>query len=149
VAHVTSSSPEPDPTNNDASLVTWLAGSPFALYADAPAINDVQGYAIAFTIRLLNTGAPLQSVDLQDTLPPGMTVITATPSIGTCSGTTTLQCHADALDSPGIFSVDVLATSPPAGLYVNHIAASSGSQSASADEPITVTATSRRRAAGH
>jgi uncharacterized repeat protein (TIGR01451 family) len=150
VAHVTSSSPEPDPTNNDASLVTYLAGSPFALYADPAVIHDVQGYAIAFTIRLLNTGgAPLQSVDIQDTLPAGMTVISATPSLGTCSGTTVLQCHTDALDAPGLLAVDVVATSSPAGIYVNHIAAASGAQSAAADQAITVTATSRRRAAGH
>lgn len=150
VANVTSSSPEPDPTNNDASLVTYLAGSPFALYADPPVIHDVQGYAIAFTIRLLYTGnTPLQSVDIQDNLPLGMTLISATPSIGTCSGTTTLQCHADALDGPGLVAVDVLATSPPAGIYANHIVAASGALSATADQSITVTATSRRRAAGH
>jgi uncharacterized repeat protein (TIGR01451 family) len=150
VAHVTSSSPEPDPTNNDASLITWLADSDFALYADAPVINDVQGYAIAFTIRLLYTGnTPLQNVDIQDTLPPGMTVISAIPSIGTCSGTTTLQCHTDALDAPGLFTVDVVASSPPAGVYVNHVAAASGALSATTDQSITVTATSRRRAVRH
>ncbi len=149
-ANVTSGSPEPDPTNNDASLVTYLAGSPFALYTDPAAVQDVQGYAIAFTIRLLNTGStPLQNVDLQDTLPPGMAVISATPSIGTCSGTTTLQCHADALDTPGFLSVDVVASSPPAGVYVNHVTASSGAQAAAVGQMITVTATSRRRAAGH
>jgi uncharacterized repeat protein (TIGR01451 family) len=113
-------------------------------------IHDVQGYAIAFTIRLLYTGnAPLQSVDIQDILPFGMTVISATPSIGTCNGTTTLQCHADALDAPGLFAVDVLAKGPPAGIYVNHIIAASGALSATADQAISVATTSRRRAVGH
>lgn len=148
-AHVASDN-DPDPSNNDVSLTTFIAGAPFALFVDPATLNLVQGQAATFTIRLLNDGTtPLLNVDVQDVLPPGMTLIAASPSAGSCSGTSTIACHADVIKGADLFSIRIVAMPPPPGSYTSHVSAASGALSAATDLQVTVVATSRRHAVGH
>ncbi len=148
-AHVAADN-DPDPSNNEVSLTTFIAGAPFALVVDPATLNLVQGLAATFTIRLLNDGvAPLLNVDVQAVLPPGMTLIAASPSSGSCSLTPTIACHADIINSADLFSVRLVAMPPPPGSYTSHISAASGALSAATDLHVTVVATSRRHAVGH
>lgn len=150
-ARVTSDNPEPDPSNNEVALTTHLSGGPFGFYVDPASISAVQGYPIAWTIRVLNAGVTaLGSIDVTDALPSGMTLVSVEPSAGTCSGTSTVICHADTLPAPGLLTIRVVVMPPPPpGPYVSHISATSGASSGSADVRVTVTATSRHHIAGH
>lgn len=147
----TSDNPEPDPSNNEVALTTHISGGAFGFYADPASISAVQGYPIAWTMRVLNAGTTaLGSIDVTDTLPSGMTLVSVEPSAGTCSGTSTVTCHADSLPAPGLLTIRVVVMPPPPpGPYVSHASATSGASSGSADVRVTVTATSRHHIAGH
>ena len=148
-AHVAADN-DPDPSNNDVSLTTFVAGTPFALFVDPANLNVVKGQTATFTIRVLNAGSTLlTNVDVQAALPLGMTLLAVSPSTGSCSGTATVACHADMINGDDLFSIRIVATPPPPGSYTIHIGAASGAQSAAADLPVTVVATSRRHAVGH
>jgi large repetitive protein len=148
-AHLTADN-DPDPSNNDVTLTTFTAGSSFSLFVDPATLSAVYGQAVAFTIRLLNAAAtPLLSIDIQSVLPTGMTLISATPSSGTCSLNPAIACHTDSVNGDDLLSIRIVAMPPPPGSYTIHVAAASGPQSAAAEVPLTVVSTSRRHSAGH
>ena len=148
-AHVKADN-DPDPSNNDLSLTTFVAGPAFSLFVDPATLAAVHGQPATFTIRLLNASSTsLSGVDLQTVLPPGMAVVSAVPSSGTCTLGPTIACHTDTVGSEDLLTIVVIAMPPLPGSYTIHVAAASGSHSAAAEVPLTIVSTSRRHAAGH
>jgi uncharacterized repeat protein (TIGR01451 family) len=148
----TLTTPDRDPnlSNNSASITVTVPGPTLGLSFDPPSVAVIPGLPFAFTIHVTNEGSQaLQPVDVSDTLPTGMSLVSATPSSGTCTGSSIVTCRVDALNSGETMSIRVIALPPLSGSLINQATAISGSASASADLHVDVVPTSRRRAAGH
>jgi len=65
--------------------------------ADAPDPATV-GNDLSYTIAVSNAGPYASSVTLTDTLPGGVSYVSATPSQGSCSGTATVTCALGTVD---------------------------------------------------
>ena len=69
--------------------------------------------SMAYTITVANAGPQsATNVVLTDTIPAGTTFVSATPSQGTCTGTTTTTCNLGSLTSGGSATVTLIVTSP-------------------------------------
>ena len=75
---------------------------------------------VTYTIAVAN-GSPATrtNVTVTDTLPVGLTFVSATPSQGTCVNTPPVTCSLGAIAGGGSASVTVVAAGPTAGTYVN------------------------------
>jgi uncharacterized repeat protein (TIGR01451 family) len=147
---VSSSTTDPNPANNSAtiaSLVTSVNG--LSLSLDPTETNTTNGAAFAFNIRVANGGTAIDDVTVTDVLPAGLSLVSAKPTAGTCSGTSTLVCHTGTLNLGDLVTIRVVALPTHTGVLTNHVSASGGTQTAGADLRMTVVPTSRRRAAGH
>ena len=96
--------PDPDPLNNTASVATTVQP---ATNVDVAVIkNDspdaiMAGDYVTYALTVINRGPGTASnVIVTDTLPPGLTDVTATPTRGTCSVTTTDVTCAIGVDMP-------------------------------------------------
>jgi uncharacterized repeat protein (TIGR01451 family) len=150
-SHVTADGGDTVPSNNDASW-TSLAGTPTGLDLefDPATVDAAPSLPFTFTARLGNSsGSPLGPIDLVDVLPAVLTLVSATPSSGTCNVTgSTVECRMDL--APGAAAtIAFVATSATTGTLSDRIAASTATQSASATVSINVLASSRHRAVGH
>jgi len=76
--------------------------------------------SLTYTITVTNNG-PTQStgVTLTDTLATGLTFVSATPSQGTCTGTTTITCNLGTLNGAASATVVVVANPGAVGGYPN------------------------------
>jgi len=89
-AVVTTTTSDPIPGNNSASAEVTIAEE----YADLQVTKSdsvdplLAGELLTYTIGITNTGpADASNVVVTDTLPSGLTLVSATPSQGTCTGT--------------------------------------------------------------
>jgi uncharacterized repeat protein (TIGR01451 family) len=75
----------------------------------------------SYTLTAANAGpSSASNVTVTDTLPPGTTFVSATPSQGSCSGTTTVTCSLGTLASGGSATIGlVLTTSSTPGTVSN------------------------------
>ena len=72
------------------------------------------GSNLTYTITVRNNGdLTATGVNLSDTLPAGSTFVSATPTQGTCTGTSTVNCAIGTLN-PGAQAVVTLVIKPPA-----------------------------------
>jgi len=77
------------------------------------------GSNLTYTITVTNIGElPATGVTLTDTLPAGATFVSATPTAGSCSGTTTITCGLGTLNGGATVTVTIVVT-PPAGTITN------------------------------
>ena len=73
-----------------------------------------------YTITVNNAGPQTASnVVVTDVLPPALTFVSATPSQGTCSGTTTITCTLGAVASGGSATISLTVTAPRSGSFTN------------------------------
>ncbi|MCC7123843.1 MAG: DUF11 domain-containing protein, partial [Acidobacteria bacterium] len=81
----------------------------------------VAGGNVTYTLTIRNHGpATASGVIATDTLPAGVTLVSATPSQGTaCAGTTTVSCDLGTLTNGSTATVTVVVTPPAAGVLVN------------------------------
>ena len=78
------------------------------------------GGPLVYTLIVNNNGpTTANNVTLTDTLPAGVTFQSATPSQGTCSGTTTITCDFGAIFNGGTASVEILVVTSGAGTITN------------------------------
>jgi hypothetical protein len=64
--------------------------------------------------------ATTSGVVVTDPLPPGVTFVSATPSVGTCSGTSTVTCKLGTFPSGTTATIDIVVTAPSvAGTITN------------------------------
>jgi len=77
------------------------------------------GSNLTYTITVTNTGElPATGVALTDTLPAGATLVSANPTAGSCSGTTTITCGLGTLNGGATVTVTIVIT-PPVGTITN------------------------------
>jgi uncharacterized repeat protein (TIGR01451 family) len=76
-----------------------------------------RGGTLTYHMTVTNNGMPTMpattsGVTLTDVLPPGVTFVSATPSSGTCSGTSTVVCKLGIFPSGATATVDIVVTAP-------------------------------------
>ncbi len=80
----------------------------------------VVGQNVTYTFTVRNQGPTYaSSVTLANTLNAGLTVISITPSQGTCSGTRTFTCSLGRIDNDQVATVTVVARVDSAGMFIN------------------------------
>jgi uncharacterized repeat protein (TIGR01451 family) len=104
-----------DPANN--AVVVFLNTSPTSGADLGVSVNPTHIDAtigagdITYTAALLNTGPQdATGVVLKESLPAGLKFVSATPSQGTCTGTTTITCDLGAMADPSTASVNFTVT---------------------------------------
>jgi len=113
---------------NDAGQIALSCpGSGYRLTPAAPASDLVigistgsfyatVGFPITYTVSVSNTGSlAATNVTLSKLLSPSVTFISATPSQGSCSGSTTLTCNLNTLASGAKATVQIVAIPTVAG----------------------------------
>jgi uncharacterized repeat protein (TIGR01451 family) len=124
-ASVTSVTPDLNPANNFATVETRVAA---ATEADLKVekTDDVDpvlsGANVTYTLLVTNLGpAGATNVSLTDTLPAGLSFVSATTTQGSCAGTT---CSLGALAPSATATVTVVAAATATGLHENAAAVS-------------------------
>jgi uncharacterized repeat protein (TIGR01451 family) len=78
------------------------------------------GNNITYTLTVSNAGpAAASNVVLTDTLPAGVTFVSAIASQGSCSGTTTVTCNLGTINAPASATVTIVATVNSTGTLAN------------------------------
>jgi len=78
------------------------------------------GTNLTYTITVTNNGPTTATgVSLTDTLAAGLTLVTATPSQGTCSGTGPVTCPLGTLAGGASATITVIASASQSGSYAN------------------------------
>jgi uncharacterized repeat protein (TIGR01451 family) len=108
----TANEPDPVAANNTGAETTTV--NPLAdisvAKTDSPDPVNV-GSNLTYTVTVSNAGpSPATAVNLTDTLPAGLTFVSATPSAGTCTGTTTASCSLGTINSGSSVTVTIVAT---------------------------------------
>lgn len=94
-----------------------------------PASVDV-GQPIEYEIAVTNLGpAPATNVVVTDTIPPGTTFVSATPSQGSCSGTTTVTCNLGTLGDGISATIDLVVTAPMVNGEISNTASADSDES--------------------
>ena len=110
------------PGGNDAASVTSNSTVPADMSLSKVASQEpaVQGTTFAYTIAVGNYGpASGTGVIVADSLPAGVTFVSATPSQGTCSGTTTVSCPLGTIRRGGSAQVAIVVTKNVGGQVTN------------------------------
>ena len=98
---------------NGCSIVVAAAGSgaDVSIVKTGPATSG--GANTTYNIAVANAGpSSAAGVTVNDVLPAGTTFVSATPSQGSCSGTSTVVCSLGTMASGGTASVVIVVTSP-------------------------------------
>lgn len=75
---------------------------------------------LTYTITVMNNGPDLANgVTMTDTLPAGVTFVSATPTQGSCAGTSTVSCNLGSLANGGSATVTIVVTPTQAGVISN------------------------------
>jgi uncharacterized repeat protein (TIGR01451 family) len=140
------------------------AGSAFVRYVTAEASSDLTvtsasstatatvGATFTYTARIANNGpSEVAGVTLSDSLPTDVTLVSASASQGSCSGTTTVSCALGALADGGFATVAIKVEASAAGTATSTASVLSAgpdpnpaNNSASATTTITAAATSAK-----
>jgi uncharacterized repeat protein (TIGR01451 family) len=123
VVRKTQAEADPEPVN-DSSSVT-LNGSTTADLAISKSGSPQpapSGSTISWTIVVLNEGpADATNATVTDPLPAGISGVTAMPSQGTCTGTTTLSCDLGALPAGSAAAITLTATNVVSADLTNRV----------------------------
>lgn len=80
------------------------------------------GDDITYTVTVTNDGPDdATNVVLEDEVPAGITIVSATPSVGTCSITTTISCDLGDLTNGSSATVTIVATTTAKGTLLNKV----------------------------
>ncbi len=138
-ATVSATEPDPDPSNNtddDSNGGTAVAPTAvdLALLKTAASQGVIVGQPFDFTLLLTNNGpGTATNVVVTDPLPTGFSLISATSTQGTCSGTTTVTCTIGTMLAEASVTITIRGTPTGPGELEN-------TATASAAEAETVTA---------
>jgi uncharacterized repeat protein (TIGR01451 family) len=125
-ATISSTTTDPDPEFDVATETTTVstpAGADLSVTKVAGAGPFVAGGNVTYTITVSNAGpSAATNVTALDTLPAGTTFVSATPSQGSCTGTSTVSCALGTIASGGSATVAlVIATSTTPGFVLNTV----------------------------
>jgi len=137
-ASVSSATSDPNGGNSSGSagaVVLAPASADLSVTKTTGATSVTPGQVITYSITVSNAGpSPATNVVVTDTLPPGLQYVLATPSQGSCNGTTTVTCNMGTLNSGAsatvALQVQVLATSGTITNSATAVAAESDPNSA-------------------
>jgi uncharacterized repeat protein (TIGR01451 family) len=132
-ATVSSASPlDPTPGNNTATATTTVALPDLAVTKTPSPPPYGTGMPITWTIAVANNSAvQATGVTVTDTIPPGTTFVSAAPSTGSCSGTTTVTCNLGTLNGGASATIALTVTLPATpGPVTNSATASSSTADA-------------------
>lgn len=125
-ASAASSSLDPNPGNNTASISTTVNPAGSAGQADVSITKVatpnpvVVGSDLAYTLTVSNSGpAAATRVMVSDTLPPSVVLASVTPSQGSCSGTTAILCTLGKIPPGGKATVTIIVHTTTIGDLVN------------------------------
>jgi uncharacterized repeat protein (TIGR01451 family) len=126
---VTSTESDLDASNNAAQESTTVNGlADLALALTASPDPATQGQNLTYTATVTNAGpSDASGVTLTDNPPTGTTFVSATPSIGSCTGTGPVVCALGNLAKGGTATVAILVT-PTSGSPVTDSASVSASE---------------------
>ncbi|MGN6184448.1 MAG: DUF11 domain-containing protein, partial [Thermoanaerobaculia bacterium] len=95
------------------------------------AVNRVlPGSSFDYTITVANAGPDAATnVIVTDNLPPSLTLVSATPSQGSCSGTTTITCTLGTINSGANATITLTVNAPAVDANVSNTATVSSDQS--------------------
>ena len=128
-ANVTSLTPDPNAANNGATAQTTV--DPVAnlslTKSDSPDPVLV-GQQLTYTLGVGNAGpASATGVQVSDTLPAGVTFVSATPTQGSCSNASgTVTCPLGTIANGGTASIDIKVTPQSTGSITNQASVTSG-----------------------
>jgi uncharacterized repeat protein (TIGR01451 family) len=87
-----------------------------------------QGQPVAYTLTVQNSGPNSASaVHVTDPIPPGLTLVDATPSVGTCTPGATLDCNLGNMTSGASATITIHATASGTGTVTNTFTAKAAS----------------------
>jgi uncharacterized repeat protein (TIGR01451 family) len=124
-----SGTPDANAANNGATAITTVAAaiSDLAIQKTMAAIVLINTNT-AFTIVVTNNGPNAASaVTMTDALPPSLSFVSATPTQGTCSGTTTVTCSLGTLTANTSAIITIVAKAIAVGPSANTATVSSAS----------------------
>jgi uncharacterized repeat protein (TIGR01451 family) len=113
-----STTADPTPANSSSTTATAVNGADVSIVKTVPGSTFLTGSNITYTLTVTNNGpAVADDVTVTDILPPGSTLVSASPS---CTGTTTLTCSVGTLTSGATANLSITITLPQAsGPVVN------------------------------
>ena len=123
IASVTSSVPDPTPADNFAAETTPVKPASDLSVTKADSSDPVLlGEEFTYTLSVINEGPSYDTgVRLTDALPAGVSFVSATPSQGTCSGTSTVACILGTIASGDAARVSIVAIADSIGLLTNTV----------------------------
>ncbi|WP_134765679.1 DUF11 domain-containing protein, partial [Nocardioides sp. 1609] len=128
-AQVSSTTIDPTPGNNAAAAATVVdTRTDLAVTKTATPDTLVAGQEAVYTVAVTNNGpSDARTLSLVDTLPPGVTLVSATTPAGTCTGTATVTCERGVLaaDATWTVTVRVLVGAGTTATQVNAVTVSS------------------------
>lgn len=107
-ANVTSATPDPVPGNNSSTTTTNVSRqlADLSIAKTANATEFVAGAPAVYTIVVTNNGpGPAANVVVTDILPAGTTLLSATTTQGSCSGSATVTCTLGTLAAPATATI--------------------------------------------
>ncbi len=123
-AHASSTTADPNPINNtDAAAASVATSADLAVTKTVSPDPVTAGNNLTYTINVTNSGpSDAQSVAVVDAVPAGTSFGSATPSQGSCTGTTTVTCNLGTLAPNGTATISLVVNvspSTPPGLITN------------------------------
>lgn len=109
------------------AVITPLAGAAtdISIVKVANPVQVAVGSNVTFTITVTNNGPAIaQGVVVTDTIPVGLTLVSATPSVGVCTGVGTVTCQLNDIAVSGTATVTIVATGTANATIVNQANAS-------------------------
>lgn len=113
------------PTNNAWGGTAFVAkiespGADVAITKTGSASPVIVGQTLTYTITASNHGpVDATGVTVTDTLPAGVTFVSAVPSAGSCGGTSTITCNVGALANGNTATITIAVTPSSAGSVTN------------------------------
>jgi uncharacterized repeat protein (TIGR01451 family) len=133
VATVTGDAPDPDPSNNTVMTTTGINPLPGGPTADLTIVctqtpnPDIVGSPITYSCTVTNHGpddAP--GVQIVDTLPAGVSLVSASSSQGDCSGSTIITCGLGTVKNGGTATITIIGNPTQTGTIIDQVVVSSG-----------------------
>ncbi len=129
-AEISGAEEDPATGNNEAQHTTDVAVPPadISVTKTHGPPTPLAGSDLTYTITVTNDGpAAATGVTVDDTLPAGLTLVSATPSQGSCTGTSAIHCDLGSL-SPGSQATVTIVARPAAAGSVSNTATAASDQ---------------------